>query len=132
MVLELVHEHGAVSPHLLVAVDGQEGDLCEALLCVGAVADAADDAVLPQYGQGRVSVVKDQPHDVLLGHLGKLAGEYVLQGDQLRARNVRAVVDNGLEVDVRQRGGVRHWMRGRDKVMILHVLLGSTHSIASF
>ena len=68
MVLELVHEHGAITSHLLVTINGQEGDLCEALLWVSAVADAADDSVLPQNSQGGMPIVEDQPHDVIFGH----------------------------------------------------------------
>ena len=133
MVLELVHEHCAITSHLLVTINGQEGDLCEALLWVSAVADAADDSVLPQNSQGGMPIVEDQPHDVIFGHFWQLTREYVLQGDQLSARNVGTIIDYGLEVYIRQCGGIHHWVQWRAKAVIHYVLLlETTRSIAYF
>mmetsp|Transcript_14708 Transcript_14708/g.42360 ORF Transcript_14708/g.42360 Transcript_14708/m.42360 type:complete len:207 (-) Transcript_14708:154-774(-) len=89
--LEEVHQLGAVSLDLLAGRHGAEGDLGEAHLRVGPVADPADDllvaapvlGILRQYRQRFVPLVEDEPHDVVLGHLGQLAGEEGLEADEL-------------------------------------------------
>mmetsp|Transcript_15954 Transcript_15954/g.41386 ORF Transcript_15954/g.41386 Transcript_15954/m.41386 type:complete len:220 (-) Transcript_15954:197-856(-) len=105
-----VHQPRAVSLHLLGRGDGAEGDLTESLGVERAVRDAAHHGVLVlclDDAHRAVPPVHHQPRDVLLGHVGQLLGEDVLQPDQPHVALVRAVV---LDVDKRDLPGglLRH------------------------
>ena len=78
--LGVVHEARAKALDLLVGGDGAERDLGKALRLEGAVGDAADHG--PPLSHDRTAAVAPVQHqacDILLGHVGQLLAEDVLQ-----------------------------------------------------
>ena len=81
--------------------NGQEGDLCEAFLFELSEADAADYFhSISEDDHGFVISIEDQLHDVLLGHLGQLSGEDVLEVEQEFQVLVILVIPDDSEGDL--------------------------------
>ena len=93
----------AVALDLLVAGDGAEDDLGEALAGEGTEANPSNRSAVLDQSKCLVLGVKHQPGDVLLRHPGQLVGEDVLEGNQpqhgLLGHFVRQAVGNAVESD---------------------------------
>mmetsp|Transcript_67363 Transcript_67363/g.179843 ORF Transcript_67363/g.179843 Transcript_67363/m.179843 type:complete len:496 (-) Transcript_67363:59-1546(-) len=97
-VLGLVHEPRAVAPHLLLRLDGAEGDLAEAHLFNRAVAYSANDAegaALPLHCADRLVLsIKNQSNYVLWRHLGELLAKDVFEVTKISKICSRTIVEH--------------------------------------
>ena len=82
VLFQMIHESRAVSAHLMIGCDCTESDLAESGRHVRTVCDPTHDRTVFDDHHRFVCLVEDQPYNVLLRHIGQLAGEYVLQTDQ--------------------------------------------------
>lgn len=99
--LQFIHEASSEALDLLGGGDGEEGDLCEPLLLELPEADASDYlGVVLEDDHGLVISIEDQLDDILLGHLGQLPGEDILEVEQVLQVLVVLVVADDLEGDL--------------------------------
>ena len=82
VLLEVIHQASAIAFHLLAGAHRAEGDLGHFLAPERAVSDAANHLAVLEADHGVVVGVEHQADDVLLGHVGQLLAEDILQRDE--------------------------------------------------